>query len=456
MCLPIKSIQAPRPNWRLWLSGILLSGVVGSTAIAQSTWTPKTSGTTQGLSGVIYGGGKFVVVGESGTILTSADGEAWTVRESGTEQSLRGVTYGAGKFLAVGQGGTALTSTDGITWTARDARTTKFLSAAAFGNGVFVAVGGSGHIRYSADGINWELGISITSSFLQGVTFGGGKFVAVGASGRITHSTDGQTWTLASSRTSAYLSGITHVDGSFLATGQSGTALSSPDAIDWTNRAGTAGTFVWLRAVSANGSQSVAVGAEGTIVHSPDGIDWTAASSGVSVELMAVAYGSGHFVIVGCPTGSPPEGLILTSPDETPSGLSFETWRQLVFTEEELGDLLISGADADPNCDGISNFSAYAFGLPPFGSTAREALPRGSVIKDDDEQPHHAITFMRPADRLGHVYYSVFCSSDLHTWLPLDEPAEILSEAGGIETLRVVDSNPVDGRKHYRLELSGG
>ena len=76
--------------------------------------------------GVTYGNGIFVAFGDSGTILTSADGISWTVRTSGTTDDLVGVAYGNGTFVAVGSSfntvdgsynGTILTSADGITWT---------------------------------------------------------------------------------------------------------------------------------------------------------------------------------------------------------------------------------------------------------------------------------------------------------------------------------------------------
>ena len=56
-----------------------------------------------------YGNGRFVAVGEDGTILTSPDGVSWTRRTSGTSNRLEGVAYGNGLFVAVG-GGTILTS----------------------------------------------------------------------------------------------------------------------------------------------------------------------------------------------------------------------------------------------------------------------------------------------------------------------------------------------------------
>ena len=45
----------------------------------------------------------FVSVGQSGTILTSSDGTSWTERTSGTSNNLYGVTYGNGLFVTVGR-----------------------------------------------------------------------------------------------------------------------------------------------------------------------------------------------------------------------------------------------------------------------------------------------------------------------------------------------------------------
>jgi len=90
------------------------------------SWTKRTSGKWEYLSGVTYGNGLFVTVGSlSGIILTSPDGNSWTERTSGTGEYLRGVTYGNGLFVTVGESGTILTSSDGTTWTSRTSGTSK-------------------------------------------------------------------------------------------------------------------------------------------------------------------------------------------------------------------------------------------------------------------------------------------------------------------------------------------
>ena len=75
----------------------------------------------------------FVAVGESGTILTSSDGTTWTSRTSGTSQGLDGVSYGDSTFVAVGVIGTILTSSDGASWTSRTSGTSYNLYGVSYG-----------------------------------------------------------------------------------------------------------------------------------------------------------------------------------------------------------------------------------------------------------------------------------------------------------------------------------
>ena len=51
----------------------------------------------------------FVAVGTSGTLLTSSDGTSWTSRTSGTSNGLQRVIYANSTFVTVGDSGTILT-----------------------------------------------------------------------------------------------------------------------------------------------------------------------------------------------------------------------------------------------------------------------------------------------------------------------------------------------------------
>tara|TARA_B100000945_G_C19970352_1_gene407290 strand:+ start:237 stop:542 length:306 start_codon:yes stop_codon:yes gene_type:complete len=52
--------------------------------------------------------GTFLVVGLSGTILTSSDGSTWTSRTSGTSITLYSITYANSNFVIVGDSGKVL------------------------------------------------------------------------------------------------------------------------------------------------------------------------------------------------------------------------------------------------------------------------------------------------------------------------------------------------------------
>ncbi len=69
--------------------------------------------------GAAYGNNTFVVVGYSGTVVTSQDdGATWQVQASVTTNNLRSVAFGNGTFVAAGGiNNDVITSPDGINWT---------------------------------------------------------------------------------------------------------------------------------------------------------------------------------------------------------------------------------------------------------------------------------------------------------------------------------------------------
>lgn len=309
---------------------------------AGSTWTLRTSGTTNNLNDIVWSGSQYVAVGSRNTVLTSPDGITWTSRSTGAPldfwnapYDLFGVAWSGTRFVAVGMdsygfNGIILTSPDGVTWTTQvsgpssgnPTTTTNpyTLVKVIWASGRFVAVGtnsngSSGAILTSADGLSWTpQTLSTTYSGLNNVTWTGSRFVAVGASGTIETSPDAGTWTGSAVGTSPYgLYGIAWSGSLFVATGMStggGTPIvTSPDAITWTARTSTAGD---LWGVIWDGTQFLTAQASGygAILTSPDGITWTeqASSVGASYGLLAITGSGPRHVAVG--TG----GTILTLP----------------------------------------------------------------------------------------------------------------------------------------------
>jgi len=262
------------------------SGTILTSSTATS-WISRTSGTSWELEEVTYANSTFVTVGSSGTILTSSDGTSWTSRTSGTSRDLEEVTYANSTFVTVGTGGTILTSSDGTSWTSRTSGTSWELEEVTYGNSTFVTVGWNGTILTSSDGTSWTSRTSGTSNKLTGITYGNSTFVTVGASGTILTSSDGTSWTSRTSGTSLFLNGVTYANSTFVMVGASGTILTSSDGTSWTSR--TSGTTKDLKGVTYDANNNFwAVGNDGTIITSSDGTSWTSRTSGTTTTLYGV------------------------------------------------------------------------------------------------------------------------------------------------------------------------
>src|SRR5262249_18712980 len=103
-----------------FVARVLYLGVLGMVGRAyggpMDDWSAVTSGTTNHLQAIAFGGGRFVAAGDNGTVLTSLDGISWTLGSSGVTNSIYGIAYGSGKFVAVGSAGLIKTSADGVVW----------------------------------------------------------------------------------------------------------------------------------------------------------------------------------------------------------------------------------------------------------------------------------------------------------------------------------------------------
>ena len=124
-------------------------------------WTGGEIGGNVTLTDVIHDGTQFVATGYdldgdwTGAIYTSPEGLTWT-RRYFSGGRLQGVAWGAGRYVAVGDAGSVVDSPDGISWTAETSNTTRDLFGVAYGQQAFVAVGGGSRtVITSPDGITW-------------------------------------------------------------------------------------------------------------------------------------------------------------------------------------------------------------------------------------------------------------------------------------------------------------
>lgn len=97
------------------LGGPVLTLTTGSPAFRTRMYAYPATDT---LRDIAYGNGVFITVGDNGLIRTSSDAISWTTRTSGTVENLTGVSYKeSGEFIVVGDNNTVLLTTDsGSTW----------------------------------------------------------------------------------------------------------------------------------------------------------------------------------------------------------------------------------------------------------------------------------------------------------------------------------------------------
>ncbi len=119
---------------------------------------------------------------------------------------------------------------------------------------------------------------------------------------------------------------------------------------------------------------------------------------------------------------------------EPPAGLSYADWAALHFSPEQLDEAAVAGPGADPNADGVSNLTAYAFGMTPWLLTP-EHLPELSAGGDG----WWRLSYRRQAVSRD-LNYMVQWSPDYEHWAP----------SGGVEEARV--SHP-DGTQSVELRI---
>ena len=190
-----------------WLGCVFTSPTANA-----GTWTRRIFIGPQ-LNGIALGNGIYVAVGNIGTIRRSTDGVTWTSVSSGTTNPLSSVSYGGGKFVAVGYSPlgsgdpTVLTSADGVTWTNTSAgaglASWQDLRYIQWAGNRFLASGWYAKLRHSTDYGGTFTTTRTTNEEMPGMAYGNGVWFAAGATQGNSPadtdldllSTDGVNWT---------------------------------------------------------------------------------------------------------------------------------------------------------------------------------------------------------------------------------------------------------------------
>jgi photosystem II stability/assembly factor-like uncharacterized protein len=268
-------------------------------------WRPVPSGTTADLRGLSSGFPHLWTVGSGGTILHSPDGgQTWSPQTSGTSNGLWRVTRPFGTTLwAVGDAGTVLRSLDlGSTWTAlstggitTNLRATNFVS-----NSIGWVVGENGTILYTNDGGNsWTSQTSGTTATLLAVNmFDALHGLMAGDGGTMIRTSDGGShWTPQTSGTTNRIRGLGFAGPQVgWATGDQGTILNTMNGgLTWT--AQTSNTTNSLSRATPGGLSVLAVGDLGTILAGNNGV-WAAQTSGTLYNLQNLLFASSTLGLV--------------------------------------------------------------------------------------------------------------------------------------------------------------
>lgn len=253
------------------------SGTIYTSATGTDNWVRRSTPTSSALLSIAHNGTSFTAVGVSGTIITSTDGIAWVLQTSGTANNLNSVAWDAAnaQWIAVGSTQTVITSPDAVTWTTQTYGTTTAVRGVAAGSSIIVSVAQSGIIKTSPTGVTWTTRTSGVATELYGACWDStnSRFVVVGASGVILTSADGITWAAQTSGVSTFLRAVFNTASAYTVVGDGGVILGSTNSTTWTTK--TSGVSSNISSVTNSGSLWLAVGASGVRLTSSDGTTWT-------------------------------------------------------------------------------------------------------------------------------------------------------------------------------------
>lgn len=281
--------------------------VLGASSDPLATWHVRQapgSPTDEDFEGVAFGNGRWVIVGDAGSILSSVDGVQWTPEVNpAAPAGLDDVAFGNGVFVAVGHGSKmVLTSPDGRNWT-KQAPTVSGCYEIIHDGSRFTILLAGGYLFVSTDGVEWTQPTRVPVNYdVGGLAYGKGVHVEAGykRTGQppdLFSSANFSDWLPRDSKLTQNLMNVGFGLGLFIAVGQSGALATSPDGVEWTPRTVPHTGFIWD--VVQGAGYLVAAAQWGRLLTSPDGINWTRRETGLDWHLTDIAFGNNTFVAVG-------------------------------------------------------------------------------------------------------------------------------------------------------------
>jgi hypothetical protein len=133
-----------------------------------------------------------------------------------------------------------------------------------------------------------------------------------------------------------------------------------------------------------------------------------------------------------------------------PSGTqTFTQWAASSFTPAEQSNPLVSGPDADPDGDGLSNFAEFALGTPPKTSGAAPIAASTENIGGSD---YVTLEFTKAAGTRT-ATFNLQTSPDLQTWISNGVHVSTTTNGDGSTTTIIFrDTQPIDpntAQQHY-------
>ncbi len=112
--------------------------------------------------------------------------------------------------------------------------------------------------------------------------------------------------------------------------------------------------------------------------------------------------------------------------------ITFANWLPGHFNAGELVEPGITGPDADPDHEGLSNLIEFALGTLPDKSLSgnQAALPAYSVAPGPDTLDHLMVTWTVNAQVLDSITFTAEAGSDLAGWTPLTALPPVLNPDG--------------------------